>query len=265
MLASRAVAAGWAVHGTFHSGPSTVDGVSWAPLDVTSSSDVTALFERVRPSAVVHAVGVLGNSAGSLAENWAVNAVGAALVARAATAQGARLVHMSSDAVHSGRSEPYTEADDPSPVYPYGAAKAAAETAVSSVAPGAVLVRTSLIVSGGRYPLSRNERFALALGRGEVGGALFTDEIRCPVAVDDLADALLALVPSDFAGVLNVAGPRPLSRYDLGVLVARRNGVDPARLPAGTIASSGMSRPGCVWLDCSLAERVLGTVPRPLD
>src|SRR5205814_5175319 len=46
VLASRAVAAGWAVHGTFHSGPSTVDGVSWAPLDVTSSSDVTALFER---------------------------------------------------------------------------------------------------------------------------------------------------------------------------------------------------------------------------
>jgi dTDP-4-dehydrorhamnose reductase len=241
-----------------------VDGVSWAPLDVTLSSDVTALFERVRPSAVVHAVGVLGNAAGSLAENWAVNAMGAALVARAAAAQGARLVHMSSDAVHSGRPEPYTEADDPSPVYLYGAAKAAAETAVSAVAPGAALVRTSLIVSGGRYPLSRTERFALALARGEVDGALFTDEIRCPVAVDDLADALLALASSDYAGVLNVAGPRPLSRYDLGVLVARRHGVDPQRLPAGTIASSGLSRPSCLWLDCSLAERVLGTVPPPL-
>lgn len=236
--------------------------MSWCPLDVTSSADVAALFERVRPAVVVHAVGVMTDS---VARNWAINAVGTSLVARCAAASGARLVHVSSDAVHSGRPEPYTEADDPSPVYPYGAAKAAAETCVAALAPAAAIVRTSLIVSGGRHPLSKHERFALALGRGEVAGAMFTDEIRCPVAVDDLADALLALAVSDFAGVLNVAGPRPLSRYDLGVLVARRHGVDPDRLPAGTIASSGMSRPGCLRLDCSLAGQVLGTVPRPLS
>jgi dTDP-4-dehydrorhamnose reductase len=235
-------------------------------LDVTSPDSVAAAFAAVRPAAVVHAVGVLGNSpSGSPADNWAVNARGAAHVAAACARTGARLVHVSSDAVHSGRPEPYTEADDPSPVHPYGAAKAAGELAVAVLAPTAAIVRTSLIVSGGRGPLSKYERFALALARGEAEGVLFTDEVRCPVAVDDLASALVELVSSDFAGVINIAGPQPLTRYELGVLVARANGADPARLPAGTIAGSGLSRPGHLRLDCTLAGEVLARPPRALD
>jgi len=254
VVAERAAAAGWRVVAVGH-----------GPFDVTSPASVAAVFEEARPSAVVHTVGVLGNSAsGSPGRNWAVNAVGAAVVARAAAAHGARLVHVSSDAVHSGRPEPYTEADDPSPVFPYGAAKAAAEVAVAAVAPDAAIVRTSLLVSGGVRPLSKYERFALALARGEAAGVLFTDDVRCPVAVDDVAAALVELAGSDFAGVLNVAGPQPLTRYDLGVLVARRHGVDPSRLPAGTIAATGLTRPGCLRLDCTLAGRVLGTVPGPV-
>jgi len=260
-VCSRAAALGWRVVGTVHSGPST--GVH---LDVTSPASVARVFAEVRPDAVVHAASVLGNSpSGPAARNWAVNAVGAAHVAAAATACGARLVHVSSDAVHSGRPEPYTEDDPPSPVYPYGAAKAAAETVVAAVAPSAAVVRTSLIVSGGRGPLSKHERLALALARGEGDGVLFTDDIRCPVAVDDLADALLELAASQFAGVLNVAGPQPLSRYDLGVAVVRRHGLDPSRVPAGTIARAGLHRPGCIRLDGTLAGRLLRTRLRRVD
>ena len=65
--------------------------------------------------------------------------------------------------------------------------------------------------------------------------------IRKPVHVNDLADALLELAASDYAGVLNVAGPDAISRYDLGVLMARRDGLDPARIPAGSIAETGLA------------------------
>lgn len=98
---------------------------------------------------------------------------------------------------------------------------------------------------------------ARAAAPGRVGGALFTDMIRMPVHVDDLADALLEVAALDYRGVLNVAGPEAISRYDLGVLVAERDGYDPAALPRSTIAGSGLSLARDVRLDCGRARALL--------
>jgi dTDP-4-dehydrorhamnose reductase len=219
-------------------------------LDVTDRATVDSVFRSVRPAAVINVAAALGNAGGSPEASWPVNVRGAAHVAAAAAAVGARLVHVSSDAVHGGRPEPYTEADDPSPVFPYGAAKAAAEAAVSAVCPDAVLARTSLIVSDGVAPLSRHERTALAMTRGDAPGALFVDEIRCPVPVGGLAAALLALAGSDLTGVVNVAGPTPMSRHALGVRTAVRYGIDPAKVPGGKLSETGRTRPAEIRLDC---------------
>ena len=67
--------------------------------------------------------------------------MGAANVALAASAAGGRLVQVSSDAVFSGAAIRYDETCVPDPISPYGAAKAAAETAVSAIAPTAVIAR----------------------------------------------------------------------------------------------------------------------------
>jgi dTDP-4-dehydrorhamnose reductase len=210
---------------------------------------------------VINVAAVLGNGGRLAGGSWPVNVRGAGNVAAAAASVGARLVHVSSDAVHAGRREPYTEADDPTPVFEYGAAKAAAEAAVSAAHPTAAVVRTSLIVSGGDAPLSRHEEGVLALATGSATGALFTDEVRCPVPVDGLARALLALCDHDHAGVLNVAGAEALSRHELGVRVARRHGLDAAAVPAGSLAGSGLARPGEVRLDCALLHRLLPNLP----
>ncbi|WP_327011624.1 sugar nucleotide-binding protein [Dactylosporangium sp. NBC_01737] len=231
-------------------------------VDIRDLGALSALFAVVRPATVVHTATTLGNKGGSPEDLWPVVAAGAANVAVAARSVGARLVHVSSDAIFAGRDAPYTEADVPSPVFEYGAAKAAAEEAVAAVDPGAALVRTSLIVSGGRGPLSRHEQTCLDLAKGAASGALFTDEIRCPIAVDDLAAALVAVAATDYAGVLNVAGPEALSRYEIGVRVATRHGLDPAAVPASTLAESGLHRPGKVVLDSSAAVGLLGLTLR---
>ncbi len=233
-------------------------------VDIRDLGALTALFAAVRPATVIHTATTLGNKGGSPEDLWPVVAAGAANVAVAARSVGARLVHVSSDAIFAGRDAPYVESDVPSPVFDYGAAKAAAEEAVAAVDPGAALVRTSLIVSGGRGELSRHERTCLDLATGAATGALFTDEIRCPVAVDDLAAALVAVAATGHAGVLNVAGPEALSRHELGVRVATRHGLDAAAVPASTIAASGLTRPARVVLDSSAAARLLGITPRPV-
>ncbi|MFI7424020.1 sugar nucleotide-binding protein [Nonomuraea sp. NPDC049684] len=247
-LVRQGAAAGHEVTATCHTRPGQAAGVAWAPLDVRRRADVEALVAAVRPAAVVNAA--------FRQRDWATTATGAANVALAAAAAGSRLVHVSSDTVFSGAAVRYDETCLPDPITPYGAAKAAAETVVAAVAPDAVIARTSLILGDGG---SSHEALVHALATGATQGVLFTDDVRCPVHVADLAAALLELAAAGPPGVRHVAGADAVSRYELGLLVARRDGLDPARLPAGRRADSGVPGPLDVRLDCAATQRLLRT------
>lgn len=244
-VAARAAVAGWSVVGTYLTALSDAVGER---LDVRDPGVVREVLQRVRPDVVIH------TAAGR--DDWRAMADGAAHIAVAVAALGVRLVHVSSDAVFSGREVHYDETALPDPVYRYGAAKAAAETAVRAVDPTAAVVRTSTILGDGA---GAHEILTHQLIAGHADGVLFTDQIRKPVHVDDLADALLELATNGYRGVINVAGPDVISRYDLGILVARRDGLDPTLVPAGTIADLGLRLPADVQLRIDTATSVLHT------
>lgn len=247
-------AAGHALGASYFSQPPAPDsGVTWGPLDVRDLLAVEDILDRFRPDAVIHTA--FRQSGPDL---HAITAEGAGNVARAAAALDLRLVHISSDVIFDGeRQGAYSEADPPSPISAYGEAKARAEELVAQAHPGAAIVRTSLIY--GFDPIDRQTRFALEVATGQRDDRLFSDEYRCPIFVDDLAAALLELVASDYAGVLNVAGAEALSRYELGTLMARACGVSPDGISAGLSAESPVRRPRNCVLDISRAQGLLRT------
>lgn len=240
--------AGERVGATFHHRGGSVPGIAWEPLDVRDRDGVLALFRRCRPAVVVNTA--------FLQTDWETTADGAAHVAAAAAEIGARLVHVSSDAVFSGARVRYDESCPPDPTTPYGAAKAAAETAVRALVPGAVVARTSLIIGGGE---SQHEKFVHAIASGATAGVLFADDIRCPVHVSDLAAGLLELAASPYAGTHHVAGADAISRHELGELIARRDGLTAVALPSGNRAESGPPGPLDVRLDCTMTQGRLRT------
>jgi dTDP-4-dehydrorhamnose reductase len=235
-LLRRAAAVGWSATGSGGS----------AALDVRDTAAVERLVEETRPDAIVHTAYRLSGP-----DMESTNVDGAATVARVAAAAGVRLVHLSTDVVFDGtKCGSYREEDSPRPLYPYARSKAEAERAVAGAHPGALVVRTSLVY-GGAGP-SPHERLALA---GEV--AFYVDEIRSPVQVTDLAEALLELARLDVAGPLHVAGADDVSRYDLACLVVAAHGGDPDALRAGE--SRGSGRPLNCALDSSRARALLRT------
>ncbi|MET7272686.1 sugar nucleotide-binding protein [Streptomyces flaveolus] len=247
-LIRQATAAGLETSATFASRPGTASDAAWHPLDVRDPARVARVIADVAPSVVVNA-----SSGGS---DWAVTADGSVRVALAAVEHGCRLVHVSSDAVFSGARARYDESCLPDPVTPYGAAKAAAETAVRLLVPDAAVARTSLIVGHGR---SVHERMVHALADGTRDGVLFTDDFRCPVHVEDLAAALWEIALSGATGVFHLAGPDALSRHELGVLIARRQGFDGARLPAGRRADTSLPGGLDIRLDSRATQESLRT------
>lgn len=185
-------------------------------------------------------------------------------VAEAAAAVGARLIHLSTDLVFGGRPEPYRETDDPFPIIEYGRDKLDAERAVLAASPGAVVIRTSLLYGTDRPSPVQLEARAVAEGTSTM--RCFTDEIRCLTHAADVARAIVAVAGRpDVAGVLHVAGPRPMSRAEFAELDAAWFGLAPARIPTSTIAESGQVRPGHVVLDTSLATTLGITCRDPLE
>jgi dTDP-4-dehydrorhamnose reductase len=240
--------AGDRVVATFHrDAPLTAD-VDWRPLDIRRRDEVAALVEHIRPAVII-------NAAYDQAD-WATTADGGMHVAAAAAVRGTRLVHVSSDAVFSGWAVRYDETCVPDPTTPYGAAKAAAETAIKGLDPTAIIARSSLIIGDGS---SQHEAYVHALASGARAGALFTDDVRCPVHVTDLASALLELARSPYSGMHHVAGADAVSRHELGVLIARRDGVDEAALPTGLRVGTGLPGPVDVRLDCTKTQSRLTT------
>ncbi|MEU8543054.1 sugar nucleotide-binding protein [Streptomyces sp. NPDC048717] len=248
-LVRQEAAAGRSPVATFHSRPGDHDGASWHRLDLRDPHRLQKVLDMVAPAVVVNAT-----SGGA---DWAVTAEGGIRLALAAADRGIRLLHVSSDAVFSGTGHSrYDESCLPDPLTPYGAAKAAAETAVRLLCPGAVVARTSLIIGNGG---SKHEYMVHELAAGTRQGALFTDDVRCPVHVEDLAAALREITHSDAAGVFHLAGPDALSRYELGELIARRDGLDPTRLPAAHRSVTGLSGGLDVRLDSRATQQKLTT------
>jgi len=154
----------------------------------------------------------------------------------AEAARGTRLIHLSTDLVFDGEHAPYAEVDVARPVSAYGRAKLAAEGLVDGL-----VVRTSLLYGrpGPQEALAHRD-----------GAVFYTDEIRCPTHVCDLAAALLELAALEVTGVLHVAGPDAVSRLELARLLGARD-------PQGAPAPRGRARN--VALDSSRAASLLAT------
>jgi len=126
------------------------------------------------------------------ADAFAVNAGGAANVARAATVHGAVLVHVSTDYVFSGRAtRPYAVDEPLTPLNAYGRTKAAGEWAVRSECASSYVVRTAWLYGahGPCFP-----RTMLRLAAERVSLDVVDDQAGQPTWTGDLSDFLVTLV-----------------------------------------------------------------------
>lgn len=223
-------------------------------MDITSREQVLDTIGGWGPSVVVHL---------AYRKDRRTIVDGSRHVAEASVATGARLLHMSTDAVFGGRSMPYTERDTPDPITDYGIDKRDAELAVSALDPGAAIIRTSLLY-GTDTPSPFQAELAQALGRGRSNMTFFTDEFRCPVHAADVAQAIDVIASQrDVGGVLHVAGPQRWSRLEYARALASHAGFPNAHLSSSTVAESGATRACNVVLDSSLAA-TLGLTSRSL-
>ena len=212
-------------------------------VDLTDEKALARLLDASRPDAVVHAaaIGRSNQCEERPDEAERVNARLPGTLARECRERGLRLVALSTDLVFGGDRAFLREDDPPGPLGVYGRTKLAGEEAVLSACPGAAVVRVAMI-----------------LGRGHGARATSTESV---------ADAVLRLLECPAAGRFHLGGPERISRYDLGLRVARLLGLPQGGIVAGRQADhAGPDRRAAdVSLDSGRARRELGWEPRPID
>lgn len=208
-------------------------------LEIADDSAVREVFGRLRPDVVVNTAAMHNVEAceADPAGAFRVNAIGVRNLARAASAQGFRLIHLSTDYVFDGAArEPYTESSLPSPVNVYGNSKLSGEHFVVSEGGDAVVVRTSGLYGraecrakqGGLNFVRR--MLQLARERGMV--QVVTDEFVTPTSTVDLARQLVALAESDLQGVVHATSQGQCSWYEFAAAIFELSGVEVDLRPA---------------------------------
>ncbi len=195
--------------------------------DVTDRAGIAAAVAGARPDVVVNCaafVDVDGAEDAGMAGAFAVNAVGAACVARAAAAAGAHVIYLSTNYVFSGTAaRPYEEDDPPRPINVYGASKLAGEFATMAVAPTATIVRTSALY-GDAGSRAKGGSFVARILAGARAGrplAVVADQFIAPTSCRHLAVALGAVVQGRPAGVVHLTNAGACTWWDLAVETLR--------------------------------------------
>ena len=241
--------------GTLHATPSTsLPGVTFHVCDLQSPEEVRILMDWVQPDVIIHTA--------CSEQGKGIEAIlpAAGLLAMQSVERNIRFIHLSTDQVFDGTSAPYTEESPTNPINPYGHAKAKAEELIRSLNPKATIIRTSLLYDL-RTPDRQTTRLIKATQTGEPY-RLFVDELRCPVWVENFAKVLLEVATMDAPGILHIAGPESLNRWDLGIGLLHHFGITPTpNIQQGTIEESGLVRPKNLTMISSRAKQLLRTPP----
>ncbi|MBM6405255.1 dTDP-4-dehydrorhamnose reductase [Phycicoccus sp. CSK15P-2] len=163
------------------------------------------------------------------ARAFAVNAVGAAHLARAVAAEGSALVHISTDYVVAGDgSRPYAADAPVAPASAYGRTKAAGEWAVRAECPRTWVVRTAWLY--GAHGRSIPATVARLARERETFGFV-ADQVGQPTWTVDLAEGIARVVEAGAPyGTWHGTNGGETSWHGLAQAVLEELGLDPARV-----------------------------------
>lgn len=188
-------------------------------VDAIDFDSVTAAVAWARADVIINCVGLIKqlDAASDPVQAISLNALFPHRLAALASASGARLVHVSTDCVFSGRQGHYRESDAPDATDLYGRSKLLGEVAY----PHTITLRTSII---GRELASAHALVDWFLAQsGTVSG--YTRAVFSGVPTVELADIIIerVLPHPELSGLYHVAAA-PIAKYDLLSLVSEAYG-----------------------------------------
>lgn len=236
--------------------------------DLLIPGEIQRVLDLAQPDWIIHcaALAIVDECEAQPERAYQLNTRVPAELAADVRKGGARLVHISTDAVFDGLRGGYTEDDVPNPLSTYGHTKLAGERAVVEANSEALIARVNLIgwsISGKR---SLSEFFYNNLAAGKAISG-FTDVFFCPLLANDLAVILLEMLQKGLSGLFHVASRDSSSKYEFGVRLAQRFGLDDQLIRPTLVSQSSLkaARSPRLTLETAKLTHALGYPPPNIE
>ncbi len=190
-----------------------------AELDITDRDSVISYVSRHKPSAIINcaAYTAVDKAESEPDKAFAVNHDGPRILAAAATAADALLVHVSTDFVFSGnQGRPYRPDDPAEPLSVYGKSKLAGEQAIRVSSARAAIVRTAWLYSAHGNNFVKT-MLRLMSERDSLG--VVADQTGTPTWAASLAELIWRLIDKNVTGLFHWSDAGTASWYDFAVAI----------------------------------------------
>ncbi len=216
-------------------------GFAHEDLDVTDEAGVASAIGSLKPDWVLNTAAFhrVDDCEVDPTSTFAVNAIGALNVARAAADAGSGVVFYSTDYVFGGeereRNHPYEEGDSPEPLSVYGTSKVAGEQLVAQANARHLVVR-----SAGLYGTATSRKGwtfpELMLNKARTEGVIrvVTDQVLSPTFTADLAGTTKELIEHNAVGLFHLANAGECSWFEFAQGTLDLAGVEADMEPIGT-------------------------------
>ncbi len=199
---------------------------------------------------------------------FAANAVGPRNLAMACEKIGAKLVHVSTDYVFSGRENGGVALDEgriPGPISAYGTTKLLGEDYVRQFCRRSFIVRTAWLYS---YYGRNFVKTMCSAGRKNGLLTVVNDQLGNPTNAVDLAHVLLQLAATEEYGIYHCTGNGICSWYDFAAAIIQNAGIEAQVLPCTSAQykeknPQAADRPAWSALDNQMLRCTIGDPVRP--
>jgi len=210
-------------------------------LDITNVDAVMDFVKTVKPEAIVNCAAYTAvDKAESDWDNaYRINAIGPRNLSIAATANNAKLIHVSTDYVFDGNAtKPYTEFDAPNPQGAYGKTKLAGEEMVKQFSNRFFIFRTAWLYGDGKNFV----KTMLRLSEDHDSVKVVCDQVGSPTSSKELANAIVSQMFTDNYGIFHATCEGDTSWADFTKEIYRIAGKKTEVIPI-TAAEYGAAAP----------------------
>ena len=188
-------------------------------IECTDLNSVRAALLPLRARVIINCAAFVrvDDCEAQASEAFAVNALGALHVARAAAESGAKCVYISTDYVFDGsKDSPYIESDVTAPINVYGASKLAGEQLVRQAAPHGLIVRVASLFgkTGARGKGGNFLETILAKARDGEPLKVVDDIVVSPTYARDASRAIAQLIAADAQGIVHAVNSGTCTWYE---------------------------------------------------
>lgn len=223
-----------AAHGAGHN----VSVVDFPDIDITKQESIQSHIASFRPQAVINCAAYTAVDACETDRGhaFAVNALGAGLLARAADECGAVVVHFSTDYVFDGtKAGPYRESDPVNPVSVYGKSKLEGELLVRDNCLRSFIFRTAwLYGAGGDNFVKTIRNLARKYAPSNTPLRVVNDQFGTPTWTMDVCRQTFRMIGTKHFGLYHCTSEGECSWYDFAAEILRAANVPVQVLPCTT-------------------------------